>query len=122
MYDDRGTIEDEDTAKKNESPDDWNVNIGGNVNVGRDFVSRDKQVSVVAGGINVEGSLEVNNEAAKQKEHFENIQRQIEERPNTPPEDIQGLKTNVDEFKTEAKVSRQINHFLHAVYAISSRR
>lgn len=94
-------------AKKKETPDDWNVNIGGNVSAGRDFIGRDKKVSVAEGGINVEGSVEINNQAAMQKELFENILQQIEQRPNTPPEDTDDLKANVQEFKAEADKGEQ---------------
>lgn len=90
-------------TNKKKDQDDWNVNIGGGVNIERgDFIGRDKNVSVEAGGINVEGDVEVNQQAAMQKELFEDIQRQIEQRPNTPPEDVQDLKANVQEFQAEA--------------------
>ena len=107
LCDNMDTREEADVAKKKETPDDWNVNIGGTVNIGRDFIGRDKKVSVAAGGINVEGDVEINNQVAMQKELFENIQRQIEERPNTPPEDIEDLKANVEEFKAEADKGEQ---------------
>lgn len=76
-------------AKKKEIPDDWNVHIGGNVHVEGDFIARDKNVTV-------------NNQTAMQKELFESILQQIEQRPNTAPEDVDDLKANVQEFKTEA--------------------
>ena len=89
-------------AKKKATPDDWNVNIGGNVNVGRDFVGRDKKVSIAAGGMHVEGSIEIDNQAAMQKELFESVLQQIEQRPNTSPEEVDDLKASVQEFKAEA--------------------
>jgi len=90
-------------AKKKKSEDEWGVNIGGNVSIEKgDFIGRDKNVSVEAGGINVEGDARINTQAAMQKEFFENLLKQIDQRPNTPPEDADDLKTNVQEFKVEA--------------------
>ncbi len=87
---------------------DWNVNIGGGVHVERgDFVGRDKNVSVGAGGIIVQGDAEINSQAALQKELFESILKRIEERPNTPPADADDLKANVQEFKAEADKGEQ---------------
>lgn len=77
-------------ARKKETPDDWNVHIGGNVTVGGDFVGHDKNVTI-------------NNQTAMQKELFESLLQQIEQRPNTPPEDVDDLKANVQEFQTEAE-------------------
>jgi hypothetical protein len=94
--------------KKKKTPDDWGVHIGGGVHIEKgDFIGRDKNVSVEAGGIHVEGDAEINQQAALQKELFESLLKQIGERPNTPPEDVDDLKTNVQEFKAEADKGEQ---------------
>jgi hypothetical protein len=87
---------------KNDNQDDGGVKIGGNVSIGRgDFIGRDKKISVAAGGTNVEGDMTVNDQAAVREELFEDILKKIEQRPDTPPEDTEVLKTNVREFKAE---------------------
>ena len=87
--------------KKKNAEDDWNVNIGGGVHIEKgDFIGHDKNVSVESGGIHVEGD-------ALQKELFESLLKRIDQRPNTPPEDADDLKTNVQEFKAEADKGEQ---------------
>jgi len=94
--------------KKKQAEDDWNVHIGGGVHIEKgDFVGRDKNISVGAGGINVEGDAEINQQTALQKELFEHILKQIDQRPDTPPEDADDLKNNVQEFKAEADKGEQ---------------
>lgn len=92
-------------SDKNNDQEEWGVKIGGNVSIGKgDFIGRDKNVSVAAGGMNVEGDMTtVNNQAAVREELFEDILKKIEQRPDTPPEDTDDLKTNVQEFKAEAE-------------------
>ena len=88
--------------------DDWSVHIGGGVQIEKgDFVGRDKNISVGAGGINVGGDAEINQQTALQKELFESLLKQIDQRPNTPPEDADDLKSNVQEFKAEADKGEQ---------------
>ena len=85
--------------------DNWGVKIGGNVSIGKgDFIGRDKKISVAAGGMNVEGDMTtVNNQAAVREKLFEDVLQKIEQRPDTPPDDADDLKTNVQEFKAEAE-------------------
>jgi hypothetical protein len=95
-------------SKEEKDQGDWNVHIGGDINIQKgDFVGRDKNVSVESGGIHVEGDAQINQQAALQKELFESILRQIDQRPNTPVEDAADLKTNVEEFKSEAEKGDQ---------------
>src|SRR5512139_304179 len=92
------------TKKKKKTEGDWNVNIGEGVHIERgDFIGRDKNVSVGAGGIYAGGDAEINRQTALQQELFESILKKIDERPNTPPEDAADLKTNVEEFKAETE-------------------
>jgi hypothetical protein len=95
-------------TKDKQAEDDWNVHIGGGVYIQKgDFVGRDKNVSVEAGGINVEGDAEINQQTALQNKLIESLLKQIDQRPNTPPEDVDDLKNNVQEFKAEADKGEQ---------------
>ena len=104
-------------TKKGKS--DGKLQIGGSVHVtGGDFVAGDKNTNVNKGGVYVGGDVQgsnivtgdqnqVGNEGTIREELFSELNKKIELRPNTPPEDRADLKTSVAEIRAEAEKGDQ---------------
>lgn len=90
------------------------LQIGGGVHVtGGDFIAGDKNVKVDKGGIYVGGGVQgsnlisgdhnkIANQESSREKLFADLNEQIQQRPNTSPEDKQDLQANVAEIKAEA--------------------
>jgi hypothetical protein len=91
------------------------IEIGGNVNIKNgDFVGGDKSIKVDKGGVYAGGDIrestivtgnqnQVGNLEATREALFTELFKKIDQRADTPPEDKEDLKVNVEEIKAEAE-------------------
>lgn len=98
---------------------DAGLQIGGNVHISRgDFVAGGKNITVGSGGVYAGGDIrdsnivtgdgnQVGNQDRVRDELFEDLIHQIEQRPDTAPEDREDLKANVAEIKVEVEKGEQ---------------
>ena len=106
-------------GKKKNTKSGAGLQIHGNVHVSEgDMVAGDKNINVDRGGFfvggNVEGSNivignhnQVGNHQSSQGVFFEELLKQIEQRPNTLPEDKEDLKANLAEVQAETGKGEQ---------------
>jgi hypothetical protein len=104
---------------KGSQNEEGGVHIGGNVTVKKgDFVGRDKHVNdrSVHAGRDINNSQIVTGDEntlsqqnAVREELFQELFKKIEERPDTPSEDKEDLKSAVEEIRAEAAKNESAN-------------